>query len=85
MNEDKMPSANTLLAEVLTNHCGHLQHKVSQGETQEVGIFWMDGIPFVFDIDWEFNKDKPHNFHFRIYHVRPRSKKIIVDRHTDDI
>lgn len=85
MAKIEMPSANVLLAEVLTNHCGHLEHKVSQGETHETGIFRMNGIPFAFEIDWELNEDNPHNFHFQIYHVRPRTQPLIVDRHIENI
>jgi hypothetical protein len=90
MAKIKMPSADMLLAEVLTNHCGHLEHKVSQGETHEMGIFRMDGIPFIFQIRWELKdhltlKNEAHNFHFQIYHVRPRTQKLIVDRHAENI
>lgn len=77
-----MPSADVLLAEVLGNHCGSLQHKVSLGETRELGIFrTKDGIPFVFEIDWQLDKGKPGEFHIQIHHIRPRSEKLMVTRH----
>jgi len=85
MAKIEMPSADTLLAEVLTNYCGNLEHKVSLGETREMGIFRKDSIPFVYEIDWELNKDKPHNFHIQIHHVRPRSQKLVVDRYIENI
>lgn len=85
MAHHRLPSADELLAEILINYCGNLEHKCSQGETREVGIFRKNDIPFAFEIDWRLDKGIPNKFHIQIHHVRPRSERLVVDRCIEEI
>ena len=84
MAKAEMPSADLLLAEVITTKCTCLDQRVALGLERDMGILRMDDIPFVWDLKWE-KKGSKVNFHLEIFHVRPRSLKLVADRYFDSI
>lgn len=75
-----MPSPDILMAEVLETKCFSLQHRVDQGLFNHHGQMHVEGIPFVWSLDWE-TKEGNILFHLQVWHVRPRSLKQIVNKH----
>jgi len=83
MAKTEMPSADLLLAEVLQEKCFGLEHKMAEGLTRDIGILHMNGIPFVWDLQWE-TKQKVTKFHLEVFHVRPKTLKLVASRYFDN-
>ena len=84
MAKTKMPSADQLLAEVIDEKCGSLAHKIANGEGMDVGILLKNNIPFVWELKWSKQNGKVLDFHLKVFHVRPRTFKLVADRHFNN-
>ena len=47
----------------------------------DIGVFRCEDVPFAYRLAWAKSEDDPYtNFSLMIYHVRPRTHKIFIDR-----
>ena len=76
-----MPSADELTAKVLDAQENDLEWRVAQGQEFNVGIFEVAERQFAWLLSWSGALATGRDFHLQVFHVRPRTHKLVVDRH----